>query len=157
LLVELLGREDVHRVKTQRPWLRVDVSLRASLPHDKPIPMPSPSAWAQWAREAVERLDRIEPVVPKEVAREGRGGRLEVLAWQGDPVAHVSCGRNGELRLERVEFSSWQAIELPRKWDDPQRKKDERPDAQLGAMFGRVKAALHAWMEVMDHLRARSR
>jgi hypothetical protein len=151
----VLGREDVHRVKTQRPWLRVDVSLHASLPYGKPITLPSAPVWAQWAGEAIDRLERIERVVPEEVAREDRGGRLEILAWQGDPVAHVSCSRAGELRLERVELSSWQAIGLPRKCYDPRRKADERPDAQLAAMFARVNAALHAWMEVMDHLKAR--
>lgn len=153
LLTELLGRENVRRVRTERPWLRVDVSLRASLPYGNPIPMPSGSAWTKWARETIGRLDCLESVVPAEVAREGRGGRLEILAWQGDPVARVLCGPEGELKLEGMKLSSWQAIDLPRKWDDPSRRADKPPDDQLVAMFARVKAALNAWMEVMDHLR----
>lgn len=44
MLTELLGREGGGRVKTERPWLRVDVTLRASLPHGKPIP--SSEVWA---------------------------------------------------------------------------------------------------------------
>lgn len=94
--------------------------------------------------------------MPAKRTREGRGGRLEYLAWQGEPIARVRCGLGGELSLEAVELSSWQAIQLPRKWDDPSRAEDEPPGKQLHAMFGRVKAALHAWMEVMDHLRPRS-
>lgn len=41
---------------------------------------------------------------------------------------------------------------LPRSWDDSEREPDEHPHDQLLTMFRRVKAALHAWAEVMDHL-----
>lgn len=153
LLGQLLDRDNVRRVRTEHPWLRVDVTLRASLMLGQAIPMPSPSIWTKWAREAIGRLERIEPVVPAEVAREGRGGRLEILAWQGEPEASVLVAPDGTLKLDGIELSSWQAIQLPRKWDDSSRKPDERPEKALVAMFARVKAALHAWMEVMDHLR----
>jgi len=156
LLTELLGRESGSRVKTERPWLRIDVSLRASLPHGRLIPMPSSEVWAMWAHEAIGRLEAIEPIVPEKRTRPGRAGLLEYLAWQGEPIARVRCGLGGELQLEAVELSSWQAIDLPRKWDDSSRKPDKPPGEQLHAMFARVKAALHAWMEVMDHLRPRS-
>jgi hypothetical protein len=156
LLTELLGRENVEKVRTERPWLRVDVTLRASLESGKAIPMPSPSAWRKWAREAIGRLERIEPVVPSETTREGRGGRMEILAWQGEPEARVLVAPDGTLKLDGIELASWQAIELPRKWDDPDRKVDDGPEKQLVAMFSRVKAAIHAWLEVLDHLRPAS-
>ena len=155
LLSELLGRDAVRKVRTERPWLRVDVTLRASLPYGNGIPMPSPSAWSKWAREAIGRLERIEPVVHEEVTREGRDGRIAILAWQGEPQARVMVAPDGALKLEGIELRSWQAIELPRKWDDPSRQPDAPPDPQLVAMFARVKAALNAWMEVMDHLHPR--
>jgi hypothetical protein len=41
---------------------------------------------------------------------------------------------------------------LPCKWDDPDRESDDDPHEQLTAIFKRVKAALYAWGEVMDHL-----
>ena len=107
----------------------------------------------RWAHEARGRLERIEPLVPAETMREGRDGLPEILAWQGEPEARVQCGPDGELWLHGIELSSWQAIELPRKWDDSSRRPDAPPDAQLAAMFARVKLALNAWMEVMDHLR----
>ncbi len=148
----MLGRDNVRKLRTERPWLRVDVTLRASLQFGKAIPMPSPRAWMKWAREAIGGLERIEPIVPDETSREGRGGRTEILAWQGEPKASVLVAPDGTLKLDGIELASWQAIELPRKWDDPSRKPDKPPEQQLVAMFSRVKLALHAWMEVMDHL-----
>jgi hypothetical protein len=62
MLTEVLGRERVwgHKVRTERSPLRVDVTLSASLPHGKAIPMPAPPVW--WAREVHGRLERIEPL-----------------------------------------------------------------------------------------------
>lgn len=155
MLVELLGREDSRAVETERPWLRVDVTLHASLPYGKPIAMPAPSVWAKWAREAHGRLNEIEPLVPEEDVREGTDGRLEILAWQGEPIAKVACGPDGDLKLESVEISAWQAVELPRRWDDSDREPDEHPARQLDEMFNRIRAALHAWMQAVDHLAPR--
>lgn len=152
MLAELLGRDNVRRVRTQRPWIRVDVTLRSSALWGKEIPMPGPRTWAAWAREAVDRLESTEPVVPAETVREGRGGRLEILAWQGEPEAHLLCGREGDLRLRSVKVSAWQAVDLARKWDDPGRKPDTGTGKQLRALFTRVRAALQAWVELTDHL-----
>jgi hypothetical protein len=155
LLDELLGRErsrKVKTVKTDRPWLRVDIALRASAPYGKPLPMPGKAAWTRWVHEAMGRLERIEPVIPEENVREAKDGMLEILAWRGDPEVKTVCGPDGELRLESIELSAWQAIELPRQWDDSGREPDEHPHRQLCEMFARVRSALHAWTEVMDHL-----
>ena len=57
------------------------------------------------------------------------------------------------LKLDVVELSAWQAIQLPRSFSDRDRRPDEHPARQLNEMFARIKAALHAWMEVTDHLR----
>jgi hypothetical protein len=157
MLTEVLGRERVwgHTPKSERSVLRVDVSLRASLPYGKAIPMPAPSVWTKWAREALGRLERIEPLVPEKTTREGRDGRVEILAWQGDPIAKVICGAGGELSLDSVEIAAMQLIELPRRWGDTDRKQDEHPAGQIHDLFARVRAALHAWMQAVDHLRPR--
>jgi hypothetical protein len=84
---ELLGRESGSRAKTERPWLRVDVSLRASLPHGGWIPMPPSEVWATWAHEAIGRLEAIEPIVPAKRTRPGREGLL-----------NTSRGRANRLR-----------------------------------------------------------
>jgi hypothetical protein len=152
LLTELLGREGNHEIETARPWLRVDIALCASAPYGKPLPMPTKATWAQWVREAMGRLERIEPVIPEENVREADDGRLEILGWRGEPEIKVICGADGELKLESVELSAWQAIELPKQWDDSEKEPGEDPERQLREMFARVRSALHAWMEVMDHL-----
>ncbi|WP_159397605.1 hypothetical protein [Sorangium cellulosum] len=81
-------------------------------------------------------------------------GSVAILAWQDDPSVRLVCGPAGELRLHAIELSAWQAIDLPRRWDDPDRERDEPPYAQLAALLARVRSSLFAWMEVLDHLRA---
>jgi hypothetical protein len=153
LVAELLG-EDARDEETERPWLRVDIKLRAGLEWGKGIPMPSPATWTKWSREALGRLEKIERLVSDEVVRETHDGFHSVLAWQGDPEVKATCNALGELRLEAISVSAFQGIDLPRKWSDSERESDEHPHAQLRAMFERLKAALHAWGEVMDLVRA---
>ncbi len=152
LLVELLGREEARDAETERPWIRVDIKLRAGLEWGKGIAMPTAPVWAKWSREALGRLESIERLVSEEVVRETGDGRHAVLAWQGDPELKLVCGPGGELRLEEIRVHAFQGIDLPRKWNDG-REPDEPPHEQLTALFARVRAALHAWGEVMDHLR----
>jgi hypothetical protein len=78
----------------------------------------------------------------------------EVLGWQGSPTAKVVCQPGGELRLEGVEVAAMQIIELPRLIDNPD-ERDEGPEVELEELFGRVRAALMAWMQALDHLRVR--
>jgi hypothetical protein len=91
-------------------------------------------------------------LVTEDVARVTPNGRPAVLAWQGDPEIQVTCSASGELRLESITVRAFQGIDLPRRWDDPEREPDDGPHEQLAAMFRRVKAAIYAWGEVMDHL-----
>lgn len=157
LMVELLGRDDAEGIETERPWLRVDIKLRAGLEWGKGIPMPPAATWAKWSREALGRLENIEPLVSDDVAREDDLGNHAVLAWQGDPEVKASCNAIGELRLEAISVSAFQGIDLPRKWNNSDHEPDEDPHEQLTAMFERVRAALYAWGEVMDHLRPSKR
>ena len=55
--------------------------------------------------------------------------------------------------LEVVELSAWQAVEVPRIFDDPDREPDPGPEEELAALFGRTRGALSAWMQALDHLR----
>jgi hypothetical protein len=152
VLTAMLGRESAHEIETEQPWLRVDVKLTASLPWGKAIPMPAAKVWREWAREVTARLERIEPLVPEETVREGKDGALEVLAWKGDPELHVICNDEGALSFESVEIHGWQSIVLPRHWDDSERE-DKGPEEQLGQMFTRLRKAIGARMESVDHLR----
>lgn len=152
LVAELLGDQARHE-ETERPWLRIDVSVRAGLEWGKGIPMPSQAIWTKWSREALGRLEQIERLVSDDVVREDALGYQAVLAWQGEPEVKATCNARGELRLEAISVSAFQGIDLPRKWSDSEREPDDPPHEQLRAMFDRLKAALHAWGEVMDHLR----
>jgi hypothetical protein len=154
LLSEMLGRDQVEDLVPEKPYIRVDIKLHASAPFDKPLPLPAKAAWAKWVEETMARLDRIEPLLPDEVVRENRLGMTEVLGWQGSPTAKVVCQPGGELRLEGVEVAAMQIIELPRLIDNPD-ERDEGPEVELEELFGRVRAALMAWMQALDHLRVR--
>ncbi len=152
MLHQVLGLDRNRKPRTERPWLRVDVTLRASTVWGREIALPSQAAWKRWARETLGRLESIEPMNRTETARQGRLGLPEILAWQGEPELEVLCSPAGELKLRGVEIATWQAIELPRKWDDSSRKPDEAPDDQLAAMFKRLLPSMNAWMEAMNHL-----
>ncbi len=155
VVAELLG-DGARRKTTERPWLRVDIELRAGLEWGKGLPLPSPATWRKWSREVFARMEGIEPLVSDDVTRKTRRGDLAVLAWQGDPEVKLVCRPDGELRLEEVRVNAFQGIDLPRKWNDD-RRPDPGPEVQLTAMFARVRAALHAWGEVTDHLRGSGR
>jgi hypothetical protein len=152
VLVELLGRPEVSDVATQLPWVRVDIVLRATLPWGQPLPMPAPERWARWARETTVRLGELDPVVVDEEEDDPESDWLPVGAWQGEPKATFRCGQDGRLSLEGIELEAWQAVTVPREWDDPAREPDEPPDDQLDRLFARVRSALHVWSEVLDHL-----
>lgn len=156
LLKQMIGREAAAEMPTEKCFLRVDLELSASAPYGHPLPMPSPAAWQRWARETVQRLESVEPLVPDETWRDTPTGVAEVLAWQGLPRATAECSPQGELRLERVMTSAWQLVEVPRTFleeDEPRAPMD----TQLAELFGRLRAALAAWMQALDHLRAGSR
>jgi hypothetical protein len=152
MLTELFDREAADRLRTERPWLRVDISLCASLEYGKAIAMPPPATWVRWSREALARLERVEPLIGEGPSRSTRLGEV-VLAWQGEPKVEAICNAFGELKLQSITLEGFQGIDLPRHFDDPDRDEDEPPHAQLLDMLGRVRAALYAWGEVMDHLR----
>ena len=75
----------------------------------------------------------------------------EILAWSGPPKIDVICDEDGSLMLEAVRVAAGQLIVTPRSWSDLDRQ-DKPPHAQLRQLFRRLKTALHAWSEAMDHL-----
>lgn len=152
VIAELLGREDADDVATDPPTLRIDIKLRAGFDPGHAIAMPSASTWVKWSREASSRLQTVERLIPEETGQELPDGRWAVLGWQGDPELDVVCDSFGQLRLQAVKFEAFQLLDLPRHCSDSSREPDERPEVQLDRLFRRVKAALYAWGEVMDHL-----
>jgi hypothetical protein len=153
VLAEVLGRDDGAVASTEAPWVRVDITLRATLPHGKPMAMPGPAAMGRWFHEIKTRLELTEPLTAEEKVRDEEG-RLAVLAWQQtEPCVHAICQPSGDLTLDGVELAAWQAVAVPRIFDDPDREPDEGPEEELAALFGRTRGALSAWMQALDHLR----
>jgi hypothetical protein len=152
LLTHLLGRNVGNTVGTEPSLLGVDIELTASLTHCNGIPMPSKAVLIEWAREVVGRLERIERLLPDEVETVGEAGLPAVLAWQGDPTLEIVCSPAGAPKLNAVAVSAGQFITVPRNWDDSEREQDEDPGEQLSAMFKRVRLAINAWVEALDHL-----
>jgi hypothetical protein len=147
LLSELLGRVDLDEVETKLPWLRVDVKLRASVQPTQALAMPPSAIWARWGRDVAEQFNDRMRLVPAD-----NDGRLEILGWQGEPKLTVECTEMGELRLRAIELPAFQLLELPRRWDDPDRESDEDPGLALNAMFKRVSRGLAAWRDLALHL-----
>ena len=150
MLTELLGRERAGSVETERPWLRVDLKIRAGLLPETSMPMPKAATWAKWSLDVAERVHGASPLVTNAVTRE-TGGKHFVLSWQGKPEVTLKMNPVGKLLLDSMSLSAFQGIDLPRHWDDPDHEGDEEPDVQLKAMFDRVKRNLAAWGECLEH------
>ncbi|MFQ5344042.1 MAG: hypothetical protein ACE5F6_21070 [Anaerolineae bacterium] len=146
MLIELFGH-DGHYYDTEQPWLRIDVTLSATLPLDSPMLRPRTDAWHRWVTNVTARL---EPLLP--IQSRGEKGGLVAFSWRSDPTAQFQCAPDGRLYLTGVELSAWQRIDLPRQWDDPDREQDPEPDAQLVDFAGRMRDALQVWEDSLRHL-----
>ena len=144
LVAMVLG--DADRVKTDPPWLRVDVSLDARAHLDARLQLPEPVTWNRWALEISARL---EAMLPAHIGRDSDGA---ILGWRGDPSVELRCGAGGQLFLTGVGIAAWQAIELPRIWDDPERPRDPEVDPQLADLARRLRSALDVWAEALATL-----
>jgi hypothetical protein len=132
---ELLGREDVEGVATEQPRLRVDIALEGKVHEGSSLVLPSAKVWRSWVAETAKTVD---PLLPS------TGGPV-IESWRGEFAAEVRCDASGELLLRGVELAAWQAIVLPRQWDDPDREPDESVQRQLEAFAERLRDALQAW------------
>lgn len=146
LLTEILGQDGYYLV-TEQPWLRVDVTLNATLPWDAPLPMPKVTAWRHWATEMVSRL---APFLPTESDEDERG--LRVLSSRGEPEVCLECDSHGNLLLTGVHLSAWQGIDLPRQWSNSDREPDGWPEDDLADFLDRVHQALKEWEECLKYL-----
>ena len=141
LLTELLGREQAEAVVTERPWIRVDVELHASLPWGKPLRLSDTRSLGRWTRGV---LVALEPMLRSRTEVSPRGLRA-VHAHLGEPEARVQCGSEGELLLLGVEVAAWRAVSLPRvsEVDD---LLGGGTMSELDRLGRDAKAALAAWM-----------
>lgn len=151
-LSEIVDRDRAERMNTERPWVRVDMNLRASTPWGKPIRMASPEKLSRWRHELRVRLDEIERLLPEDEVEETASGELAYLAYKGEPQITVTSDADGNLLLSRIVLESFVAVHPPRVWDDPERPEDDEVHVEVEQMAKRLRAALYAWGEALDHL-----
>jgi hypothetical protein len=145
-LMLFLGDEGRHQ-DTERPWLRVDVTLSATLPWGSPLSLPEPTRWRAWLADVTARLD---PLLSTD--SETRDEKMAVFAHRSEPEAEVQPAADGQLYLTGVKLSAWEGIDLPRQWDDPDREQDEDPCDQLADFAERVWEAMEEWNQSLVHL-----
>jgi hypothetical protein len=146
VLMLFLGDERRYQY-TERPWLRVDVTLSATLPWGSPLPLPEPARWRDWLADVTERLQLLLPM-----DWETRDEKMAIFASRSEPEAEVQPTADGQLYLTGVKLSAWERIDLPRQWDDPRRKRDESPYDQLVDFVERVWEAMDEWNQSLAHL-----
>lgn len=134
MLMQLFGDFGIHDDDTVAPQLRMDVCLSAGVPYGTVYPMPALAQWQRWVRQASDELQSLLPT-----GYEEDGG----ICAYSDPIqASVKLLEDGQLNLERVTFKAWQAIKLPREWDDPE-KRDPYPDDVLADCAIRIAKAIN--------------
>jgi len=148
MLTQLHGRDEAAEMDTERPWLRVDIKLHASLQWGESQKMPGKATWKRFGAAVAKKVAPLFPVHEIEF-KDGTAA----LGWCGQPEATVQCMDDGQVKLIGVELLAYQPILLPRKWDDPEREPDEDPEAELAAFAGRIRAAMEQWAEAVKVLR----
>jgi hypothetical protein len=152
-IMTLFGADAVPKRNTIKPSTRIDIELHATLQERKELPMPSPRAWEAWAEATLGRLEEVTPLTPKDKVRLNKAGHVEILAWQGEPIAEFVVGPSGELWLRGVRLEGFQIMETPRSLDSEKRP-DRGPHGELREMCQRVEASLGAWTQALEKLRA---
>ena len=93
LLTELVGRR--RPLRTAPRWMRIDLSLRASLPYGSKTSMPEPQVFGAWTTAVVENVDAALTDV------EEKNGRIvAVLGGHGDVDVQVHCNPDGTVSLK---------------------------------------------------------
>jgi len=145
MLMQIYGDFGIHQ-DTEPPWLRIDLTLHASLPFDSRFPLPLLANWQRWIKKVGLEL---EPFLPG--GNESEERNQDVLAWHGVPEAVITFDPQGHTFLKQVSLKSWQGITLPRQWDDPD-KADPYPDEQLYQFATKIRQALGIWQSSLVHL-----
>lgn len=143
MLMQVFGDFGIHTEDTVPPQLRMDVFLSAGVPYGTVYPMPGGVQWQRWVRQVSDELQLILPTGYDE-----DGG---VCAYSDPIQVSVKLLEDGRLNLERLTFKAWQAIKLPRQWDDPE-KRDPSPVDELQDFANRIARAMNAMENGLAHL-----
>ena len=139
LLTELYGREG-YSTHTVPSLIRVDISLRASLPYGSTTPMLLPEIWRSWSDSVEAGLDEA---LPRADTYEEQSLLPVVRGGRGDVEVEARCSEGGELSLAGLSVSAFRLVPVPRVWDDPD-KREEEPDFDdhLVELADRIKEAV---------------
>jgi hypothetical protein len=143
MLMQIFGDFGIHDNDTVLPQLRIDVSLTANVPYGTVYPMPPLALWQLWVRQASDDLQSLLPT--------GYEDDGTICAYSDPIVANVKMLEDGSLSLEGMTFKAWQAIKLPRQWDDPE-KSDPYPDHVLLDFANRIAKAINVLENSLTHL-----
>jgi hypothetical protein len=135
MLMQIFGDFGIQTENTVPPQLRMDVCLSAGVLYGTVYPMPALPQWQRWVRQASDKLQLLMPTGYDE-----DGG---ICAFSDPIQASVKLLEGGQLNLESMTFKAWQAIKLPRQWDDPE-KKDPSPVDELQDFANRIARAMSA-------------
>ena len=134
MFMQIFGGFGIHE-DSMPPRLRIDVKLSAVVLYKTVYPMPPLADWQRWVRKASDELQSLLPT--------GYDDEGSVCAYSEPIRAAFKLLEDGKLGLESVSFEAWQAILLPRQWDDPE-KGDPTPEEALGDFANRISKALNA-------------
>lgn len=147
LLTELVGRR-TRLPRTERRWIRVDLSLHATLPYGSTTSIPERQVLRGWTEAVVQAADAVFTHVKE------KGGRIvAVLGGHGDVEVHARCYTNGLVSLSTVAISGFRIVRVPRVWDSPERRAVEADSRrELGRLARTFKTALDDWTESISAL-----
>jgi hypothetical protein len=147
LLTELVGRR-TRLPRTERRWIRVDLSLRARLPYGSTTPMPEPALFGGWTAAAVKDADAAFTHL------EEKSGRVvAILGGHGDLEIQATCTPEGLGFLSGISIAGFRMVRVPRVWDTPERRAAEADSHRdLRRLAGTFRRALDGWTESISTL-----
>jgi hypothetical protein len=140
LLIDLVGRRG-RLPRTAPRWMRVDLSMHASLPYGATTEIPESSLFGAWTTAVVERANAAFAEVRTKDQRV-----LAVRGGHGDLELHARCDSQGVVSLSGIALSAFRIVRVPRAWDSPERRTAEAdPARELGRLARTFRAAIDDW------------
>jgi len=147
LLTELFGRRQ-RPMRTQKRWTRVDLALYANLPYGSTTPIPDLQILAGWTSAVREKLGALISEVTE------RAGRIVAIVGGVNEVEiQTRCQAEGALSLSSFSVSGFRLVQIPRVWDDPQRREREKDiSEELAGLAHRFRDAYDEWTKSVADL-----
>ena len=140
LLTELLGRAK-SAAKTEPRFARVDLELYARLPYGSTTAIPEAQTFGSWADSIKQKLDKA---FTESKRRQGR--LVAVLGAVEEIRVESECDSAGRLSVTGVSISGFRIVQVPRMWDDPDRRNAEKdPSTEFSKLAQKFKYSLDEW------------